>query len=966
MRKIAAFLLTLAVVFSLICQADPQIFAQDLESSENEESGITVSSDEPVLSEEIQETENGETVQEEENLSEPEAGAEVSAEPETDATVPTESAQEAQVDVQSLYVITDPETHFTVTCNFYGTEDKSGNPVSTQILSETEQLQKPQTPAATGENADKKRFLGWFREDGTEFTAEDFAKNGAELAGKTDGKLNENVVINLVPKFSNVHYVYYRAGSEANDRILHTETFADGETILPTTESYGYKAEVGYVLIGWSADPAAEEPDAEHLIAETEGEFSLYPVVKKANWIRFASNGGTAVDPMLVYYGENSQEPTAPTKAGYTFAGWFTDAACTEAYVFGQTLDGDLTLYAGWKEGSASYKVIYWKETLTQGKYDYDSQTSGSDTTGKKISADTYGNKKSYDYFHYDSAASTQDVEIQGDGSTVLNVRYARNTYTFDFNLNGGRDYSGATMTIGGTTYTNSGTHYQFTARFGEYIADKWPTASNMDGNYSKYFECWYGGNSTSGNSSKRWNVTEQLISNKKDGTTQSYTGSWKNNLHTVTLHYWTQNVEDDNYTEIEAYTQKANTAASFIAKDIEGFVYNQSKDRHTGPHWNGQVTYYDDYNFYYDRKTYTLEFFNADGRQVKKVSGIRYEKSISDQNWTPERPAGLPEYMTVFAGWYTTPGCEDGAEFQFEGATMPASNLALYAKWMPKTITVTFVTGEGATSVDAQKLEANQAVAEPEDPTRANYKFVGWTTDEKGEHPFNFDQILVDDLTLYAQWANEGSYTLTYDANNSEGKAETLLDTERYAGGTKAKMIDVPDGWDAPEKSEGFLCWNTEADGSGEDYYPGNEFRMPEKDVILYAKWAKMRETTLIYDYNGGMENGQLKAQDQVEIRVPNGRYQIEKDAADVKKEGYYFAGWSTSVDGSDGVLLQKGEEIQVDTVDADTNILYAQWKPETPTPTGVADDPMPFATMSLAGMGMAALFLIPRRKRN
>ena len=62
-----------------------------------------------------------------------------------------------------------------------------------------------------------------------------------------------------------------------------------------------------------------------------------------------------------------------------------------------------------------------------------------------------------------------------------------------------------------------------------------------------------------------------------------------------------------------------------------------------------------------------------------------------------------------------------------------------------------------------------------------------------------------------------------------------------------------------------------------------------------------------LTYDYNGGMENGQEKAADVVEIENPNERYIIDNDCAEVTKRGYYFAGWSTSADGSDGVLLKK-----------------------------------------------------------
>ena len=76
-------------------------------------------------------------------------------------------------------------------------------------------------------------------------------KTGAQIAGKQDGILTENVELDLFAKFSNVHYVYYKTDKGEQGRILHTEALADGEKIIPVSENYGYKAEVGYVFVGW-------------------------------------------------------------------------------------------------------------------------------------------------------------------------------------------------------------------------------------------------------------------------------------------------------------------------------------------------------------------------------------------------------------------------------------------------------------------------------------------------------------------------------------------------------------------------------------------------------------------------------------------------------------------------------------------------------------------------------------------
>ena len=313
-RKIMVFLLTLAVVLSFICQTDPQIFAQNPDVTDDE-AKVAVQSDETALPEDEQ------TVEEGSQESEQAAQEEVTKEETQEKTQEAEAMQAknpgadeaGSVSVQTILI--DPETHFTVTCRFYRTEDKSEDPINTQILSENEILVKPQTPVASGENADKKKFLGWFREDGTEFTAEDFLKTGAQIAGKQDGILTENMELDLFAKFSNVHYVYYKTDKGEQGRILHTEALADGEKIIPVSENYGYKAEVGYVFAGWSGNAESNQPDSEYTISSADGDFILYPVVKKASWIRFVSNGGTAVDPQLVSYGENSQNPSDTVKS---------------------------------------------------------------------------------------------------------------------------------------------------------------------------------------------------------------------------------------------------------------------------------------------------------------------------------------------------------------------------------------------------------------------------------------------------------------------------------------------------------------------------------------------------------------------------------------------------------------------------------------------------------------------------
>lgn len=63
--------------------------------------------------------------------------------------------------------------------------------------------------------------------------------------------------------------------------------------------------------------------------------------------VTFDSDGGTEVVQQIVVYGGVATEPTAPTKEGYTFGGWYSGEA---VYDFATAVKADLTLTAHWTE----------------------------------------------------------------------------------------------------------------------------------------------------------------------------------------------------------------------------------------------------------------------------------------------------------------------------------------------------------------------------------------------------------------------------------------------------------------------------------------------------------------------------------------------------------------------------------------------------------------------------------------
>ena len=69
---------------------------------------------------------------------------------------------------------------------------------------------------------------------------------------------------------------------------------------------------------------------------------------EKTFTVTFDSNGGSAVASQTVKEGATAVEPTAPTRSGYDFEGWFRNEALTSKYDFSAPVTTDITLYAAW------------------------------------------------------------------------------------------------------------------------------------------------------------------------------------------------------------------------------------------------------------------------------------------------------------------------------------------------------------------------------------------------------------------------------------------------------------------------------------------------------------------------------------------------------------------------------------------------------------------------------------------
>ncbi len=116
---------------------------------------------------------------------------------------------------------------------------------------------------------------------------------------------------------------------------------------------------MGYNFAGWNT--AADGFGISYATAAT---FAMgnSNVVLFAKWttkqdtVTFNSNGGSAMASQIIAYGGVANAPTAPTQAGFIFAGWYADQALTSMFPFTTPITASGTLYANW---TVVYAVTY-------------------------------------------------------------------------------------------------------------------------------------------------------------------------------------------------------------------------------------------------------------------------------------------------------------------------------------------------------------------------------------------------------------------------------------------------------------------------------------------------------------------------------------------------------------------------------------------------------------------------------
>ena len=486
------------------------------------------------------------------------------------------------------------------------------------------------------------------------------------------------------------------------------------------------------------------------------------------------TDGGSYEQPVDIRYGATIGTPNNPTKLGYTFKKW---EGIPED---GKMPSHDLIVKAIWEENQkAQYKVIHWQESLqAPGTYEVAQDSGGNAAietkTGKVGDVISYS-PKSYEGFKLNSEKSSGDVTITSDGTAVKNVYYDRGTYNIYFYVVESRDWWGRPS-------WQEDESLRITARYGEDVSAQWNDAAHC-----KYL--WAIGPGA--------NTYYTLMANMPADNIKLYASEPQTGKK---ITYYIEGLDGKSqvYAKFDAGSRMKLTDEDKMP--IDGFSFHS---------WNKSGS---NLWLYYTRNSYTITFQNCTGVNDLSVKFEAPLNNLKPADGSVGTPANVESDYT-FAGWYTSPSCEDGTEFNWSG-TMPSHTITLYAKWQAPIYTVTFETN-GGSLIDPIHVEKHQALGNIPETVKENDEFLGWYTDPGLTHKYVESLQIVKNITLYAKWKNTNVYTYYVVAvtRDKDGKEIELRRSEGSVVQNGTANVTAPkiDGYYPKETSKSVIVTKNE-----------------------------------------------------------------------------------------------------------------------------------------------------------
>ncbi len=538
--------------------------------------------------------------------------------------------------------------------------------------------------------------------------------------------------------------------------ITYTVTFEvnggnDVASITYTIESEGFAltnpVKLGYTFDGWYKDNTFLTDAVDYVPQGSHNDMTLY-----AKWscddytIQYESNGGSDISETVYTIETETFSLKAPTKTGYTFAGWYDN----------DTFEG--AVITSIEKGSTGDKILYAKWTPITYTITFDSK-GGSDIVPitYNIESETFDlptpTRTGYDFVGWYSnvACAGDSVSTIYNGTyenVILYAKWESVKYEIVFESNGGSYVPSVTYNIESNSFNLSIPQkqgYEFLGWYADeaFSGDKVETiAQGSIGNRTYY---------------AKWSAPiEYTITFYPNGGSEVATISY-----TVLSETFYLPVSTRVGYEFAGWYKQANLTGNSVSAIYQG------THEHIVLYANWTAT------------TYTVEFDTNGGEPIPNGS---YNITVQYTLPTPQRTG------YTFLGWYDNESLTgDAVEVIPQGSI---ENKCFWAKWQANHYTVTYHPNDGVGTMETsnhvydvvQALTANSFAKD-------HYEFAGWGLSKDGpvvysdkDEVVNLTSVHGGNVDLYAQWTPK-TYTITFNTNGGEPLAdiEYTIETETF-----------------------------------------------------------------------------------------------------------------------------------------------------------------------------------------
>ena len=544
--------------------------------------------------------------------------------------------------------------------------------------------------------------------------------------------------------------------------------------------------------------------------AGTESAWYYYKTTKRINNVTVYYYSDEACTAPL----SNGYNIVLPTKVGYTFGGYYTEAnGAGTQYVNASgsfvnniysNVANNTTLYAKWTPNTnTAYTVNHYKHAYGSNTYTLDSTDNLTGTTDatltvsnltKTITGFTYVDAYLTGNTTKPTSGAITETTIAPDGSRIINLYYRPNHLYIQYDMNGGSLSSshgsayGASGTLLTNTANNPATSFLrgfYGSKVGSSNTTTYATATT-DGlhNYNSTSGINVVRTGYTGKTNAQWNTKADGTGTSYNHSTTSYTAvsmasacgvDLSTGDKTITLYVnWTP----VNYTvtyNLDGGTNAAGNPNTYNIETNTITLVDPSKTGYTFTGWttNGVTTPTKNlqiikgstgnktYTAHWTANTYTISF-NANGGTGGQSANVTatYDAQMPAISTTAPTRAGY-----TFEGWFDD--ATNGTQYYTAaGASAKnydkTANTTLYAHWTANTYTISFNSNSGTGTManesmtyDIEKALTKNAFA------KAGYTFAGWSTSASDINVVYDNAEYSKDNTSGSTYVNIKQYTI-------------------------------------------------------------------------------------------------------------------------------------------------------------------------------------------------------------